>query len=50
MVGLGIALGGALGFAISAIIARIDDALVEITLTTIAAYGSFLLAEHLHAS
>ena len=29
---------------------RTDDPLVEITLTTIAAYGSFLLAEHFHAS
>lgn len=29
---------------------RIDDHLVEITLTTIAAYGSFLLAEHLQMS
>jgi CPA1 family monovalent cation:H+ antiporter len=27
-----------------------DDRLVEITLTTIAAYGSFLLAEHFHLS
>lgn len=29
---------------------RTDDHLVEITLTTIAAYGSFELAEHLHMS
>src|SRR5689334_40327 len=29
---------------------RTDDHLVEITLTAIAAYGSFLLAEHFHAS
>ena len=29
---------------------RTDDHLVEITLTTIAAYGSFLFAEHFHAS
>jgi CPA1 family monovalent cation:H+ antiporter len=29
---------------------RTTDHLVEITLTTIAAYGSFLLAEHFHAS
>src|SRR3954454_16679382 len=47
--------GGVLiGLAVSAIIllivGRTDDPLVEITLTTIAAYGSFLLAEHLHAS
>lgn len=29
---------------------RTDDHLIEITLTTIAAYGSFLLAEHFHLS
>lgn len=29
---------------------RTDDHLVEITLTTVAAYGSFLLAEHFHLS
>ena len=32
------------------IVGRTDDPLVEITLTTIAAYGSFLMAEHFHAS
>jgi monovalent cation:H+ antiporter, CPA1 family len=37
--------GGVLLFA-----GRTDDHLVEITLTTIAAYGSFLLAEHFHTS
>jgi monovalent cation:H+ antiporter, CPA1 family len=50
VVGLGVALGAALGFAISMLIARIDDPLVEITLTTIAAYGPFIVAEQLHAS
>ncbi|MBC7877946.1 MAG: sodium:proton antiporter [Anaerolineales bacterium] len=29
---------------------RTDDHLIEITLTTVAAYGSFLLAEHFHVS
>lgn len=29
---------------------RTDDHLVEITFTTVAAYGSFLLAEHIHLS
>lgn len=48
-------LGGAIiGFAISGaillIVGRTDDPLIEITLTTIAAYGSFLIAEHFHAS
>lgn len=47
--------GGVLiGLVVSAVILVVvggsDDPLVEITLTTIAAYGSFLLAEHFHAS
>ncbi len=33
-----------------ALAGRTEDHLVEITLTTIAAYGSFLLAEHFHMS
>ena len=31
-------------------ITHIDDAMIEITLTTIAAYGSFILSEDLHHS
>jgi monovalent cation:H+ antiporter, CPA1 family len=50
VVGLGVTLGAALGFVVSKIIARLDEPLVEITLTTIAAYGSFIVAEQLHAS
>jgi len=47
--------GGAVtGIAVSAailmVVGRTDDPLVEITLTTLAAYGSFLFAEHFHAS
>ena len=50
-----IAGGGALvglvvGWGISHIRTRLDDAAVEITLTTIAAYGAFVLAEQLHCS
>ncbi len=45
-VGAGIAVTGALML----IAWRTEDHLVEITLTTIAAYGSFLLAEHFHMS
>jgi CPA1 family monovalent cation:H+ antiporter len=48
--GGGIAIGLATSAAILLIVGRTDDPLVEITLTTIAAYGSFLLAEHFHAS
>jgi monovalent cation:H+ antiporter, CPA1 family len=46
----GIMLGLALGWVISRLIARIDDYLIEITLTTVLAYGSYLLAEQLHFS
>jgi CPA1 family monovalent cation:H+ antiporter len=48
--GGGLVVGLAVSLAILFIVGRTDDPLVEITLTTIAAYGSFLFAEHLHAS
>ena len=44
------ALGLGLGYLVSRVTERIDDPRVEITLTTILAYGSFLLAEQLHVS
>src|SRR6201984_1438172 len=43
----GALLGLALGYFVSELTKRIDDAQVEITLTTILAYGTFLLARHL---
>ena len=46
----GAVLGSALGYAASKITQTIDDPQVEITLTTIVAYGSYLLANHLHLS
>lgn len=46
----GTALGLLLGYGMSKITARIDDPRIEITLTTILAYGSYLIAEHLHIS
>lgn len=46
----GAALGAALGYAGSKLTAYVDEARVEITLTTIVAYGSYLAAEHLHVS
>src|SRR5262249_29952191 len=46
----GALLGLALGYLVSKLTKRIDDAQVEITFTTILAYGSFLLARHLHLS
>ena len=46
----GIGAGVLVAGAVLLIAGRTEDHLVEITLTTIAAYGSFLLAEHFHTS
>lgn len=46
----GAALGLVLGYAVSKVTERVDDPSIEITLTTILAYGSYLLAEQLHVS
>ena len=46
----GIALGCGAAGALLVVAGRTDDHLIEITLTTVAAYGSFLLAEHFAAS
>jgi len=48
--GGGVIIGLAVSGVILLIVGRTDDPLVEITLTTIAAYASFLIAEELHAS
>jgi CPA1 family monovalent cation:H+ antiporter len=48
--GGGLILGILLGTAISQIISRVDDHLMETTLTTILAFGSFLIAEILGMS
>jgi len=50
MVGGGIACGAAVAGVLLLIAGRTEDSLVELTFTTVAAYGSFLLAEHLHWS
>ncbi|HKI68774.1 MAG TPA: cation:proton antiporter, partial [Verrucomicrobiae bacterium] len=50
IVGFGGLIGAAVGLGISQVIKQIDDAMIEITLTTIAAYGSFVTAEHFHSS
>ena len=49
-VGGGILCGASLAGLLLLIAGRTKDHLVEITFTTVAAYGSFLLAEHLHLS
>jgi len=46
----GMALGIAIGFYASHLTSHFDDHLLEITLTTIAAYGSFIIAERIHVS
>ena len=48
--GGGVAIGVGVSTAILFIVGRTNDPLVEISLTTIIAYGSFLLAEQFHAS
>ncbi|HEY4340719.1 MAG TPA: sodium:proton antiporter [Steroidobacteraceae bacterium] len=50
IVGFGALIGLAVGAAVSQVIQRIDDAMIAITLTSIAAYGSFVAAESLHYS
>jgi hypothetical protein len=52
---LWVSLGGAgigvgFGWLTARLIARIDDYLIETTLTTVLAFGSYLLAERLHVS
>lgn len=50
IVGYGGLVGAVFGLVISLLIKQIDDAMIEITLTTIAAYGSFVMAEYFHYS
>jgi Na+:H+ antiporter len=50
IVGIGAIIGTGIGLAVSQVIKQVDDPMIEITLTTIAAYGSFLAAEHFHFS
>ena len=45
-----LAIGAAIGFVVLTVAGRTTDHLVEVTLTTVVAWGSFLLAEHVHAS
>lgn len=48
--GGGVVVGLISGTIVSQFIKRIDDSLVETTLTTVLAFGSYLLAENLHVS
>jgi CPA1 family monovalent cation:H+ antiporter len=47
---LGLAVGAALGFVFSRLTATIDDHLIEMMLSVVLAYGSYLLADALHSS
>ncbi len=46
----GMAVGLALGWLMAQLVARVDDRLIVSTLTTLLAYGSYLVAEHFHVS
>lgn len=46
----GLAIGAGVALAILAVVGRTEDHLVEVTLTTVIAWGGFLAAEHVHAS
>jgi CPA1 family monovalent cation:H+ antiporter len=46
----GVAVGIALGYVFSKITERLDEPHIEITLTTVLAYGAYLAAESLHVS
>jgi CPA1 family monovalent cation:H+ antiporter len=50
VVGMGVLIGAGLGYAVSMVVHRVDDPMIEITLTTIAGYGSFAAAESFHYS
>jgi CPA1 family monovalent cation:H+ antiporter len=50
IVGVGLIIGAAVGLLVSQVIKRVDDAMIEITLTTLAAYGAFMAAEQFHYS
>jgi CPA1 family monovalent cation:H+ antiporter len=50
VVGVGALVGAVIGLAHTFIIGKVNDALLVITLTVLAAYGSFLIAEDLHSS
>ena len=50
MIVVGAAVGLALGALVNWLLERIDDHLVEVLISVVLAYGSYLLAEHFHCS
>jgi Na+:H+ antiporter len=50
IMGVGLLIGAAVGILVSQVIKRVNDAMIEITLTTLAAYGAFVAADQFHYS
>jgi CPA1 family monovalent cation:H+ antiporter len=50
IVGFGLLIGGMIGLVVSQVTKQINDPMIEITLTTIAAYGAFVVADHFEYS
>ncbi len=50
MVGMGALIGAGIGALASAVMRQVNEPMIEITLTTMAAYGSFVCAQGLHFS
>jgi CPA1 family monovalent cation:H+ antiporter len=50
IVGVGAVIGSVIGVAASLVIKHVDDPMIEITVTTIAAYGSFAMAQSIGTS
>ena len=50
LIGGGIAIGAAIGIGLSWTVARVDDPQVEITITAMCAYGTYLIADKAHTS
>lgn len=49
-IGGGVLVGLAIGFAVSQVTHQVDEPMIEISLTVIAAYGAFVVAEQMHSS
>ena len=45
-----VAVGAAVGYLVSLLLSRVNDYLVETTMTVVVAYGTYLLAEEVHVS
>jgi CPA1 family monovalent cation:H+ antiporter len=50
IVGGGVLVGALVGFAASRVTSHVDDAMIEIAITTIAAYGAFVIGAQFHSS